>query len=141
MGSTTRFDYTMLGDSVNLASRLEGANKQFGTYTMISEETVKLLDRPPALRELARLAVKGRTRPVTVYEPLESQIPQTRREVLDVFGRGLKHFYDGRLAEAVQSFESIADRDPAAAAYLSRAAAIGGLVPSDWQGVWVADTK
>ena len=65
-----RFDYTMLGDSVNLAARLEGVNKQFGTFTMISEETRKQMGDTYPVRELAKVEVVGRKEPVRVFEPM-----------------------------------------------------------------------
>ena len=70
MGSNTRFAYTMMGDQVNLAARLEGNNKMFHTYTMVAEATVKGMAGAFAARELSRIAVKGKREPVTVYEPM-----------------------------------------------------------------------
>ena len=70
MGSKTRFDYTMLGDQVNLSARLEGINKQFGTYFMISAATREKIAGAFPARELSRVAVVGRKEPVTVYEPM-----------------------------------------------------------------------
>jgi adenylate cyclase len=142
MGSKTRFDYTMLGDQVNLSARLEGINKQFGTYFMISRATVEKIAGAFPVRELSRVAVVGRREPVTVYEPMFPEQYAERRPTLEIFDRGLKEFYAGRFAEAERIFEGIASVDPPAANYAKKCRALAvGPRENDWNGVWVMTEK
>lgn len=141
LGSHTRFDYTMLGDSVNLAARLEGANKAFGTYTMISDSTHAITGDAFAFRELARLAVVGRKEPVTVYEPMPKDEYTGRQAVLEIFNSGLDKFYKGEFEQAIETLAEISDVDPAAAAYVAKCRQFLGERPDNWQGVWVMTSK
>lgn len=95
MGSHARFDYTMLGDAVNLAARLEGINKQFGTYTLVSEAVLRATSGIFAARELGRVVVVGRREPVTVFEPMWRNESEARKEDLDRFATALE-FLCGR---------------------------------------------
>ena len=141
LGSHTRFDYSMLGDAVNLAARLEGVNKQFGTYTMISRSTREMMGDDYAVRELARVAVVGRKEPVAVYEPMYKEEYEAKKEAIETFSKGLELFYQGRLEAALEFFSAIKDLDPAAAAYEEKCEALADSLPEDWQGVWVMTTK
>lgn len=132
----------MLGDAVNLAARLEGVNKQFGTYTMISEATLRLMDRAFPARELSRIAVVGRREPVTVFEPMFAEEYESRRTVLEAFGEGLELYYRGSFPRARAVFDSLADRDPPAARYAERCRELESSPPAgEWDGVWVMTSK
>jgi adenylate cyclase len=141
LGSHTRFDYTMLGDSVNLAARLEGINKQFGTYTILSGAAVERMEGVFPVRELARVSVVGRKEPVAIYEPLSPEESSARGEELARFAEGLAAFYRGEFVAAEGIFAALKETDPAAAAYAAKCRSLIDRPPEAWGGVWVVTSK
>jgi adenylate cyclase len=113
MGSASRFCYTMMGDNVNLAARMESAAKSWGVYTMVTEETRKLArehgDDRVVFRPLGRIQVMGREQSVPIYEivGLKESVPASVHECIGLFSQGLEKLnardWDGAIALFEQS--------------------------------------
>jgi adenylate cyclase len=147
MGSQTRMDYTIMGDSVNLAARLEGANKYYDTYTMISHFTYDKVKDEVEVRELDTIRVVGKKEPITVYELLETKgnLDDQTADLVNRYNSALELYKNRQFGEAKTEFEFILQDNPEdgpSKTYISRCEAYLEDPPGeDWDGVYNLTAK
>jgi adenylate cyclase len=147
MGSRDVFNYTVIGDSVNLGARLESANKEYGTYLMISEYTYEEAKDGIEARYLDKIQVKGKTEAVVVYELLcrKGELSEEMKELLKHYDRGIKCYINRDWENAVAYFENALEinrKDAPSMVYLRRSRAFNENPPDDgWDEITRLFTK
>lgn len=142
MGSATKTDYTMMGDNVNLAARLEGANKFYKTYTMIAENTYKLAEDSIDVRYLDVVRVVGKNEPVKIYQLLakKNQLAGSMQEVLEHYEKGMNCYKNLNFKDAIMNFENALKLEPEdgpCLTYVNRCKMyLEQPPPKDWDGVF-----
>lgn len=148
IGSPKRMDYTLIGDGVNLAARLESACKSYFARILVSESTVQKLKGTYRLRAVDLVVVKGKTQPVKVFEILDYHDEDSFPNLMDV----VNHFNDGMNAYQAANWDKAIERfnqclkfnpeDHLSQSYVERCEALKADPPKgEWDGVWVMKTK
>ncbi len=148
MGSRYRFSYGVMGDQVNLASRLEGLNKEYATTILISESTAAMVADDIVLREVDRVRVKGRLQTIRIYEPLaeaSAAISASHRKAIQSYEKGLRAYrqqkWDEAAAEFRETLNTFPDDGPARVMSSRCSGFRENPPPKDWDGVFQQLTK
>ncbi len=148
IGSPKRMDYTLIGDGVNLAARLESACKQYFARILISEFTKEKLKGTYRMREIDKVIVKGKTEPVRIFEVLDYHDEETfpnMMSALSCFEIGLTYYRKGKWQKSIGSFSEslrLNPNDKLARLYIQRNEQLMENPPEgEWDGVWTMKSK
>jgi adenylate cyclase len=146
MGSRTRFNYTVVGDHVNLGSRLEGLNRRYGTHILISEFTHAHVKDLYTCRQLDSVVVKGKVEPVRIFELLHRGSPDHVQDAwINEFDQGILHYRAKQWDQACACFDRVLQKrpdDPPTRIYINRCEEMKISPPGpDWNGVFIMETK
>jgi adenylate cyclase len=146
MGSDIVRSYTVMGDGVNLGSRLEGINKEYGTRIIISEFTYQEVQSEFTCREVDWVRVKGKLQPIKIFELICEGAPNVeKQDHLNIYNEGYKLYREGRFAESLDIFKLALTKDPSdpvSQLYLERCQDyLAEAPPGDWDGVFIMKTK
>jgi adenylate cyclase len=146
MGSSSRFDYTAMGDNVNLASRMEGLNKIYGTSIIITENTYSLVKDNFEFRRLDYVRVKGKKKSITIYELIseKGKTSKKKQDFIKYYEKGLQNYFNKNWDEASKCFNAALKifNDLACTVFIDRCKNFMKNPPSkDWDGVYEMKIK